>query len=81
MKFEKSLILDQRDLYELIIQKYSDMPSFSQITITTDSLAWSYGARYSPPLQGCRGHKNCANCLTYALSWRQNKILTINGVQ
>jgi hypothetical protein len=37
---------------------------------TADSMAWSYNARREPPLPGCHGHKNCANCLTYALRWR-----------
>ena len=33
-------------------------------------MAWSYAARRQPPLPGCTGHKNCANCLTYATRWR-----------
>lgn len=37
---------------------------------SADSMAWSYNARRLPPLPGCRGHKNCANCLTYATGWR-----------
>jgi hypothetical protein len=37
---------------------------------SADSMAWSYNARRLPPLPGCRGHKNCANCLTYATRWR-----------
>ncbi len=38
---------------------------------TADSLAWSYDGRRSPPMAGCVGHKNCANCLRYALAWRE----------
>ncbi len=37
---------------------------------TADSMAWSYDGRRSPPIPGCVGHKNCANCLRYALAWR-----------
>tara|TARA_Y100000310_G_scaffold234148_1_gene237084 strand:- start:302 stop:892 length:591 start_codon:yes stop_codon:yes gene_type:complete len=37
---------------------------------SADSLAWSYAARRGDPLEGC-GHKNCANCLKYALRWRE----------
>ncbi|WP_067475305.1 deazapurine DNA modification protein DpdA family protein [Actinomadura hibisca] len=37
---------------------------------SADSMAWSYNARRLPPLPGCTGHKNCANCLTYATAWR-----------
>lgn len=39
---------------------------------SSDSLAWSYAARHSQPLAGCSGHKNCANCITYALKWRKS---------
>ncbi|MFF8599537.1 hypothetical protein ACF065_25975 [Streptomyces sp. NPDC015232] len=37
---------------------------------SADSLAWSYHARKRPPLPGHTTHKNCANCLDYALKWR-----------
>jgi hypothetical protein len=37
---------------------------------SADSMAWSYQARREPPLPGCSGHKNCANCLVYAAAWR-----------
>jgi hypothetical protein len=36
---------------------------------SADSMAWSFGARRSAPLPGCR-HRNCAHCLRYALWWR-----------
>ena len=42
---------------------------------SADSMAWSYTARRRPALPGCTGHKNCANCLTYATRWRA-RILT-----
>lgn len=41
---------------------------------SADSLAWSFNARKSPPLPGCR-HKNCANCERWALRWRE-KVLS-----
>lgn len=37
---------------------------------SADSMAWSYHARREPPLPGCVGHKNCANCARFALEWR-----------
>jgi hypothetical protein len=37
---------------------------------SADSLAWSYQARRRPPLPGCSGHRNCANCPRWALAWR-----------
>jgi hypothetical protein len=36
---------------------------------SADSAAWSYHARRRPPMPG-HPHKNCANCLPYALRWR-----------
>lgn len=36
---------------------------------SSDSMAWSYAARRQPPLPGCTGHINCANCATYAMRW------------
>ncbi|MFJ5534491.1 hypothetical protein [Streptomyces sp. NPDC093261] len=37
---------------------------------SADSAAWSSHARYRPALPGHTTHKNCANCLEYALRWR-----------
>ncbi|WP_442712727.1 deazapurine DNA modification protein DpdA family protein, partial [Streptomyces sampsonii] len=34
---------------------------------------WSSHARRRPPLPG-HTHKNCANCIDYALAWRQRVI-------
>ncbi len=36
---------------------------------SADSLAWSYDARNGRPLPRC-SHRNCANCIHYALLWR-----------
>lgn len=43
---------------------------YGPLLASADSLAWSFGGRYEPPLPGCVGHKNCANCMRYALRWR-----------
>lgn len=43
---------------------------------SADSLAWSFGARKSPPLPG-HTHKNCANCLEYALAWRARLLASL----
>lgn len=40
--------------------------------VSADSMAWSFQARYAPPLRGCTTHKNCANCAKYAIRWRNN---------
>lgn len=42
---------------------------------SADSMAWSFDARRAAPLAGHEGdHKNCANCLPYALTWRERVI-------
>ncbi|MFJ4731799.1 hypothetical protein ACIP6V_05660 [Streptomyces sp. NPDC088770] len=43
---------------------------------SADSAAWSYHARKRPPLPG-HPHKNCANCLAYALRWRTRVLAAI----
>ncbi len=35
---------------------------------SSDSMAWSYSARKSAPLDGCT-HQHCANCLRFATRW------------
>ena len=40
-------------------------------------MAWSFGARYKPPLDGCT-HKTCANCKRFALLWRDQML---NGLE
>lgn len=42
-----------------------------------DSMAWSYAARRKPPLPGCTGHKNCANCPRAARAWRNRMLASI----
>lgn len=42
---------------------------------SADSMAWSYEARRAgSPMANCSGHRNCANCLRYALAWRDRII-------
>ncbi len=42
----------------------------ASVIASSDSMAWSLNARKNPPLEGCT-HMNCANCLRYALRWRE----------
>jgi hypothetical protein len=37
---------------------------------SADSMAWSFDARRRPTWCGSTTHKNCANCLPFALDWR-----------
>lgn len=50
--------------------KLTGLESFGDALASADSMAWSYRARMDHPLPGCT-HKSCANCLRYALRWRQ----------
>lgn len=50
--------------------KTSGLSTYGSLLTSADSMSWSYAARRNPPLVGCSGHKNCANCLRYALQWR-----------
>jgi hypothetical protein len=50
--------------------KTGGLHSYAHLLASADSMAWSYAARRQPPLPGCTGHRNCANCLTYATTWR-----------
>lgn len=43
---------------------------------SADSLAWSANARRNPPLPG-HTHKNCANCIEWALGWREDALNAI----
>lgn len=48
---------------------------------SADSMAWSYGARRSPVMCGSTTHKNCANCIVYALEWRERVISGVPMVE
>lgn len=50
--------------------KTEGLAKYGDLFASADSLAWSRAARWEAPLSGCTAHKNCANCLTYALQWR-----------
>ncbi|RBO97073.1 deazapurine DNA modification protein DpdA family protein [Nocardia puris] len=55
--------------------KTTGLGKYGALLASADSMAWSYNARREArPLPGCTGHKNCANCLRYALAWR-NRVL------
>lgn len=46
----------------------------AHLLASADSMAWSFQARRNPPRPGCT-HKNCANCIDYALAWYER----VNG--
>jgi hypothetical protein len=57
--------------------KIGGLARCAHLLTSADSLAWSLDARRSPPLPGCIRHKNCANCLRYALRWRTRVLDTL----
>lgn len=57
--------------------KTSGLALYGGALASADSMAWSYGARYDEPMPGC-AHKNCANCMPYALRWRR-RVLAAMG--
>jgi len=59
--------------------KRAGLARYGHLLESADSLAWSYYARRRPPLPGCAGHKNCANCIRAALAWRQATLATLEG--
>lgn len=49
--------------------KIKGLAQYGEYLVSADSMAWSKQARHEPPLKGHAGHKNCANCRTYAELW------------
>lgn len=52
--------------------KTSGLRAYGLMLASADSMAWSFrGRNVHPPTCGSTGHKTEANCLTFALNWRQ----------
>ena len=69
----KSLYLKGLNLHGFGV-KTNGLKKYSQYLTSADSLAWSFGSRISKrKCDLCLDNKNlnCANCLNYALKWRQ----------
>lgn len=62
--------------------KSQGLSLYADALTSADSLAWSYGARQDA-LRGIRhcAKKTCANCLHYALSWRERVLRKLEGRQ
>jgi hypothetical protein len=54
---------------------------YGHLLTSADSMAWSAQARRQPPLSGCAGHINCANCSRYALAWRARVLAAATPAQ
>jgi hypothetical protein len=55
--------------------KLTGLAAVAPLLASADSMAWSLAARRRPALPGC-SHRNCANCLRYALEW-QRRVLAL----
>lgn len=53
--------------------KIAGLRAYGSMLESVDSMAWSYGARRTAPLPGCR-HANCANCSRYAYRWAAERV-------
>lgn len=51
----------------------------TDVLVSADSMAWSYTARRSFALRGCK-HKSCSNCMRYALRWRERLLQSLEQV-
>lgn len=60
--------------------KTSGLGRYGRHLQSADSMAWSYGARRNPPLPG-HTHKSCANCLPWALRWRDRTLRALDNQQ
>lgn len=71
-----------RDLHDYGINlhgygyKKSGLRKHNVFLASADSMAWSYAARYQPPLPGCP-HQCCNHCLKFATLWREDIIQTV----
>jgi hypothetical protein len=70
-------IVSQLDAFGLNLHgfgvKTQGLKHYGPMLQSADSMAWSYDARYVPPMEG-HTHKNCANCPDYALMWRERML-------
>lgn len=56
--------------------KITGLARYHDALVSSDSMAWSYNARKNDPLPG-HAHKNCANCIDWALRWRKRLLDTL----
>jgi hypothetical protein len=72
---EACVILEQLSVLGLRLHgfgiKKQGVLRLAQHLVSADSMAWSFDARrMQRPVCGSQTHKNCANCLRFALRWR-----------
>lgn len=57
--------------------KVKGLKRYAHLLASADSMAWSYDARRSAPMPG-HTHKNCANCMPFAMEWRARVLASLN---
>lgn len=57
--------------------KQAGVTAYGHLLGSSDSMAWSFNARWERPLPG-HTHKACNNCAEYALAWRARTIAKLN---
>lgn len=60
--------------------KLAGLVRYGKHLASADSLAWSFEARYSPPMDGCP-HASCSNCQRFALRWRERLLARVAETQ
>lgn len=60
--------------------KLTGLAASAQHLASADSMAWSYDARRAAPLPG-HTHKSCANCIDWALGWREDVLNALGRAQ
>jgi hypothetical protein len=58
--------------------KLGGLAAAADVLASADSLAWSIDARHSQPLPG-HEHASCANCVHWALRWRERVVTMLHG--
>jgi hypothetical protein len=64
--------------------KILGLADHADLLTSADSMAWSDTARKlkRPAFPGCVGvHKNCANCIVYAMRWRSTVLAAAGAAQ
>lgn len=60
--------------------KLTGLKTTGHLLKSADSMAWSFDARNQPPIAGHK-HKQCQNCMEWALRWRRKAMLNIEQSQ
>jgi hypothetical protein len=54
--------------------KLTGVEAVGELLVSSDSMSWSIHARHRPPMYPECTHINCANCMRWALEWRQQVV-------